>query len=292
MDKPKAKLGKIPPRKIKFDVSSEVPKFWNNGCPAKTYFFNALGMVVPAFERMGIVSILNFREQIQGHPVYSDVKGFVGQEAAHSAVYIHYNRSLEQHGYEVNKLEKRNIKFFYLLSRICSKKFLLANTIAVEHLTAIWSHCALKRPYWFEGADPTFAAIWRWHAIEEIEHKSVAYDVYEAIKGSYLTRVLGMLTVSLSITGFMTRNIWHMMGKDGNRWNIKLWMKMFKTYWGKEGFLRHAIKPYFAYYRPNFHPWQQNDMYLISKWKKYMDESGDSLEKIAKRLESIEPDYA
>lgn len=279
----------IPPRRLHFDLPQQAHKFWNANCPAKTYFFDALGMVVPAFERLGIVSILHFREQLQGQAVYSRVKGFIGQEASHSAVYLHYNKMLESHGYEVSRLEKRNIRFFYLFSKICSKKFLLANTIAVEHLTAVWSHCVLSDPFWFEKADPTLTAIWRWHAIEEIEHKSVAFDVYRAVNGGYLTRIAGMLMVTMSLTYFMARNMWHMMGKDKKRWDIRLWGKMLKTYWGSKGFLRQAIKPYLAYFKPSFHPWGQDDMHLIESWKTYLDNTNDSLTAIAKRLEQTTP---
>jgi uncharacterized protein len=289
MDDNAAQEHPIVPRRLKFDLSRRIPKRWNADCAAKTYFFDALGMVVPGFERMGIVSILFFREQLQGQPVYSQVKGFIGQEASHSAVYINYNKVLESHGYEVSRMEKGNIRFLYLMGKICPKKFLLANTLAVEHLTAVWSHCVLSDPFWFEHADPTFTAIWRWHAIEEIEHKSVAFDVFRAVNGGYFTRVLGMLSATLSLTFFMTRNMWHMMGKDKCRWDIKLWWKMLNTYWGKGGFLRQAIKPYLAYYKPSFHPWQQNDLHLIEKWKAYLDTTNESLDEMAKRLELSQP---
>ena len=59
----------------------------------------------------------------------------------------------------------------------------LAATVALEHLTAILAAALLDgRSGSLAGADPRVAELWRWHAVEETEHKSVAFDVYAVVR--------------------------------------------------------------------------------------------------------------
>ncbi len=50
--------------------------------------------------------------------------------------------------------------------------------MALEHFTAILAHQLLADPRHLEGAEKETADLWRWHAVEEIEHKGVAYDTW------------------------------------------------------------------------------------------------------------------
>src|SRR3546814_7672489 len=54
----------------------------------------------------------------------------------------------------------------------------LMATIALEHYTAMLAAIMLKDPAMYAGAEPEWGALWKWHAIEEIEHKGVAYDTW------------------------------------------------------------------------------------------------------------------
>ena len=79
----------------------------------------------------------------------------------------------------------------------------LAATAALEHFTAIMAHALLSDPRHLEGASPEAARLWRWHAMEEIEHKAVAFDTFVAtVKGGpvgrYLLRCLVMLMATFT----------------------------------------------------------------------------------------------
>ncbi|WP_163614760.1 metal-dependent hydrolase, partial [Klebsiella pneumoniae] len=86
-----------------------------------------------------------------------------------------YSDRLRALGYDIDRLEggaKRRIRF---AQQKLHPSRQLAATAALEHLTAIMADCLLSNPRWLEGADPTMARLWRWHALEETEHKAVAY---------------------------------------------------------------------------------------------------------------------
>ena len=133
----------------------------------------------------------------------------------------------------------------------------LAITIALEHYTAVMGEELLTNPKWLEGMVMPHKELWRWHASEEVEHKSVAFDVYRKNCNDYLTRIITMtiihavfLTVILIITGSL-------MLKDKE---MSMFEKMDQTIYGTwllfgpNGFITNIAKKLPQYYKPGFHP--------------------------------------
>lgn len=228
---------------------------------------NAIAILAPAFERLAISSVLPYRGHIHDPKLNEQVQGFIGQESAHGSEFIRYNQVLKHQGYDTKKLEKDNIKKFTWLTQKLSSKMHLSLTLAAEHLTAIISDLLLKEPQWLENATPQCAALWRWHAIEEIEHKAVVYDLYEAQKGGYVMRIMGMIMVTIMLGGLLIQNFLHLIMRDKLITKRTFWGRYFSVLWGRKGFLRKLILPYLRYYVPGFHPWQHNNHDLIQHWK-------------------------
>src|SRR5947207_14260434 len=112
----------------------------------------------------------------------------------------------------------------------------------------------LEDPRMLEGAHPAMAALWRWHAAEENEHKAVAFDVFVAAGGTYGERVLAMVGASLIFWAKVLEHQVRMMGHDGTLFSPREWGSL-AWYLGVEpGGLRTVVRHYFAYYRPGFHP--------------------------------------
>lgn len=115
-----------------------------------------------------------------GSPLADEVKRFVSQEAVHSREHELYNEALARH-YWVGGIEGviwLVLGFFKCLSStLC-----LAGTVGLEHLTAALGHTLVTDDEAFEGCEPHYAALWRWHAQEEVEHKAVAFDVFTVRK--------------------------------------------------------------------------------------------------------------
>ena len=91
-----------------------------------------------------------------------------------------------------------------------------AATAAFEHLTAMMCTCFFERRELLETSDPRVRAMYAWHAVEEVEHKAVAFDVLTKVaKVSYFRRIFSMLLVSIGfpITVMLIMN--HMLQVDG-----------------------------------------------------------------------------
>jgi len=259
----------IEPRRLRLCFTKDQPRYWNDNCPIKTHIFNSISILAPAFERLAISSVLPFKTSIPNHLLKKQIQGFIGQESAHGSEFIRYNQALKSQGYDVKKLEKGNLKKFKWLAGKFSPLMHLSLTLAAEHLTAIISQEVLQDKSWLANAIGPYKIIWRWHAIEEIEHKAVVYDLYENLKGGYFTRIAGMWLVTGMLGGILVRNFFHLIKKDKLLFTWKFWRRLFQACWIKEGFIRKLILPYLRYYLPFFHPWQNNNEALIEYWKNF-----------------------
>lgn len=158
---------------------------------------------------------------------------------------------------------------------------MLIATIALEHFTAMMAEAHARHRDLFDDVDPGIERMWRWHAVEETEHKAVAYDVFLAATRRwppwrrYLRRCLAMAM----ITYYFTRNITHyaalLLQADGYSYEDAV--KSVKRFvWKKPGIFSRNAKTYFAWYRPGFHPWDQDTRPLVAAWKAEFDAAAAS----------------
>ena len=139
---------------------------------------------------------------------------------------------------------------------------------AVEHFTCILGKYALENTQWDQDqADTVVLDILRWHAAEEMEHKSVAFDVYRVVGGSERMRKAALRRASLFLMVDVLVGTVHMLRRDGQLWNLGLWREGWRFLFAKDGILRLIWPAYKAYFRRGFHPWQQDTRSLLATWK-------------------------
>src|SRR5215218_3744323 len=166
----------ITPRDRRFGRAAQAPRLWHGGSVEATAIYNALSTTFPVGEAFFVESVRAFRN---GAPdkLMQDIKAFTTQEAIHSREHDAFNKRAIHAGYDISRLEAQVDKRL-AVTRNKPPIVSLAATMALEHFTAILAHQLLANPRHLEGADPEAAALWRWHACEEIEHKGVAYDTW------------------------------------------------------------------------------------------------------------------
>jgi hypothetical protein len=264
----------VPPRDIRFDIEAARQGHWMGGDPVATAVFNALSLTFPDGERLFIDAVRAFRDQIDGK-LADDVKGFIAQEAIHSREHHALNQVIDRDKYPVAEIEAA-IRERIAFSRSRGRMRMLIATIALEHFTAMMADAHAKNESVFDRVDPNIERMWRWHAMEETEHKAVAYDVFMRVTRDwgpvkrYLRRTISMAL----ITYFFTRNISHyaarLLEADGYAYEDAL--KAVKRYvWRKPGLFSRNAKLYFAWYRPGFHPWDEDNRALVASWKAEFD---------------------
>src|SRR3954462_7299700 len=185
----------IPTRRISFEESLQgLPKhFAADGDLILSHVAASLSAVFPDGEDFFVRSVRNFRDQITDAELKRQVAGFIGQEAMHGREHRTFNDRLDELGYPTKKVERFTKKGLEIRERIMSPKSNLAATAALEHFTATLAELVLSDQQTRDlfGHDEV-RNLFVWHALEESEHKAVAFDVYKAVGGSERTRVMTM----------------------------------------------------------------------------------------------------
>ena len=271
----------IVPRKgpdLGFDES--MPRFWLEGDPFKTRFFDAMSTLFPEGEKFFIQCVRDYRDGIRDPELAHQVKDFIYQEGQHSMAHGVFNDRLRKQGVNVDAIEEESRVVLGFFRRKLPKAITLAQTAAVEHFTAFMAHGFMTRNELFEHADPRMRALYYWHAVEEIEHKSVAFDVLQKVAGAgYFTRILPMLWVSMMFPLHIFMVMRHMLKIDGfSFWQrSKLWVKGLYWLYGPGGLIPPLLGDYFSYYKPGFHPWQDGKLDAYERWRSIYDHTGDAL---------------
>ncbi len=255
-------------RPLRFDVDARAPRDWHGGRKSVTRFFDSLSIFFPHGERFFIQAVRAHAKYVTDERLLADVRAFCGQEGAHSREHDRYNDRVRALGYPVDRLEQSVRRSLDRTSRRAPKRAQLAVTCALEHFTALMGHLLLADERVLEGADPEMAALWRWHAAEENEHKAVAYDVYLAAGGTYVERVWVMAIVSVMFWAKVLKHQVFMTRVDGTWLSPREWGALLRFLFVTPGAMTRLIPLYFRYYRPGFHPNDIDSRGVLDAWRR------------------------
>ena len=260
----------IPTRRdLRFKLTPESVKNWHAKGRYVTQFANAMSIFFPDGERYFIHTLRHYRGQISDPSMQAAITAFIGQEAMHGREHEDYNRLLDDAGLPANELQSQAARFLDLLKATLPPSAQLSVTIAQEHFTAIISELVLTDPTILEGADTRLKALWHWHALEETEHKAVAFDVYEQAVGkglgAYALRTGSMTLTTIGFLGITLYFQWRLLQADGctSRW--KGFGEFARFMLGSPGLLRKLGRPWLDYFRPGFHPWDHDNRHLLAE---------------------------
>lgn len=246
-------------RRLLVDMQAPMPRHWCAGDAFRTALFNALSMSFPVGEQFFIDSVRAGLEALpadQQARFRGEVQGFVGQEATHRRLHGLYNEQLEAHGL-VNAWGPRSMERQKLLQGQ-DVRHRLAITAAFEHFTAILADWLLRHPDVLGSQDPRLATLWLWHSAEESEHKSTAFDLYQALGGNHEWRITWFRRITATFLIDVTRQTLDNLRRDRSLWTWRTWRSGASFLFGRRGLVRMTYRPWRDYLRVDFHPRQQD----------------------------------
>ena len=257
----------ITPRDLRFGRGSRQDHWWMGGDAVATAFYNALSATFPKGEAFFVESVRLFRE---GTPpkLAAEIKAFVTQEVMHSREHVQFNKRALEGGYDMSPLEER-VEWRLSITRARPPIVNLAATMCLEHFTAILAHELLANPRHLDAADIESGNLWRWHSIEEIEHKGVAYDTWlHATQGwtrwkRWKVKAKVMLFVTRNFVVDRSFGTLELLRQDGIA-GPRAWARMLWFAWVRPGMLRKIFGAWLAFFLPGFHPWNHDDRALIA----------------------------
>ncbi|MCQ8895428.1 metal-dependent hydrolase [Limnobacter humi] len=262
-------------RDVKVNLPEDKVTDWHEKGRHVTHFMNALSIFFPAGERMFMDAVRAYRDDITDPELKKAVVAFIGQEAMHSREHVEYNEILDRAGLPASKLDSFLWSFLAFIKKRLGRKLTLAGTIALEHYTALMADQLLRNPEVLgTKSEQAYKDMWTWHALEETEHKAVAYDVWNhVIPNTVFNRFLRRFAMVLAtaifwplVGYFHTRLVFADKATKGT--HLKGFWTVTTMLWGKRiGVLRNPVTSgeFTDYFKADFHPWMHDNSQFLER---------------------------
>ena len=261
----------VPVRVMEFEQwVAALPKYFAaDGDIVMSHVLTVLSSTFPEGENFFVRSVAAARDQVTDPQLRADVEGFIGQEEMHGREHRVLNDRLADYGYPTRGIDAYVRGLYWVRERIQSKKVNLAFTAALEHYTATLAELLLTDEAARRSVgEPGARDILTWHALEESEHKAVAFDVYKAVGGGEFMRIFVMFLTDLlfifetSVMGVISL----LMDGYALRHPVKLLRSLARL--PRQPFVSlRALRILAQYHRPGFHPNDRDTTALIADWR-------------------------
>lgn len=254
---------------------SDLPQHYFAQNPLLSALFSALSLTFPTGEKFFVHSVRNVRHLVSDAALQQQIAGFIGQEAMHGLLHSRFNARLTQMGLNTQSIVAAEEKATQWVKSKLAKDQQLAITCALEHFTAILAKYILQHPDFYQQFDPSIQKLWLWHALEETEHKAVAFDVFQTVFANNSLRKRFMRMITLSFSSRMTYLTLQLLWQDKQgRLQIKAHLQGLKTI---AALVRQILPEYLAYYKDDFHPNQIDSQELTRFWTQQLGFSSDAV---------------
>ena len=280
---------KVPTRRISFATSlHNLPKHFADNDLIASHLMAGLSAVFPDGEDFFVRSVRNFRDQITDPELKRQVAGFIGQESMHGREHRGLNNRFGELGFPTKRVERLTTRALAIGERLLPVKWNLAVTAALEHYTATLAELLLSNDdaRALLGHDEV-KSLFLWHALEESEHKAVAFDVYKAVGGSERIRVFTMNVVSIAFLGGMALEVVASLLHDPSTYRRKVLLKSWRRFRASPFMSSTVWRDLRDYNREDFHPEDRDTGSLIDRWREDLFGSEGTLNN---KLSSVTPE--
>ncbi|MFB4303340.1 metal-dependent hydrolase [Actinomadura sp. NTSP31] len=265
-------------RRVQFAYpQGRLPRHYMNDDLVMSHIVTVLSSVFPEGEDFFVKTVRHYRDQVTDPELKAQVAGFIGQEVTHGREHRHFNERLRELGYPARFIDRHTKFGLALLSRVLPPDVQLAVTAALEHYTATLAYVLLNKP---EARDMfTEAEIRRmflWHALEESEHKSVAFDVFQTVSGDQRVRRWVMNAVTADFLLFVVLMTALSLALDPEAYRLPRLARSLRRLRTSPFLQPDVVRHLRDYNRRDFHPDDNDTTALERKWKaKLFDEQAE-----------------
>ena len=249
-------------------VDAPLPKYFVADDPVRSHIAAMLSAVFPEGEDFFVRSVRNYRDKITDPELKDQVKGFIGQEALHGREHRAFNERLQELGYPTRFVDRRVKHGLALLGKVAPKRTQLAVTAALEHYTASLAEVLLRQDSALnEFTTPEIRTLFSWHALEETEHKSVAYDVFQEVCGKRYVRVGVMYACHVGFLVGMSAAVALSIALDREARRPRTLVRSLRGLRTHPFFQRSIVRRLRDYDRADFHPDDHDTVALLAHWR-------------------------
>jgi hypothetical protein len=275
---------------MRFAYPEGLKAWWNPARPEFSHIVNAASLAMPYLEPYLIETMRQARAKITDPKLLADVDQYIGQESTHFRQHQQFNRRLADLGYKsVPAMEARLKADYEHFGKNRSFAFNVAYAEGFEAMALTIGHMLLEeREFLFGNAEPAVSSLILWHFVEEIEHKTVTYDVFKALDGRYAWRIYGLLYATIHIMGRTRQGYGAMLHEDGRWYSLRSRLALYGVL--LRVFSR-LLPRMLRILRPGYDPREVPDPEWMTSWRQKHDAGTHDLGKIdTARLTSPQPE--
>jgi predicted metal-dependent hydrolase len=248
--------------KLNLDWEQDLPKYWFDSDPVKTHFFNSLSICFTGRGEIAFIdAVRGTMYKIKNPDLYNLCTEFVKQEAQHTRVHKQYNTWLDTQGLPATAIEQEAFDHYQANKHRLSTNTLLIITACQEHNTSVLAEFVLGNEIIINQMHPHFRQIWLWHAVEELEHRSVVFDLMHESKIRAPYRLLTIiLTIMLMIKLLKTTCV--LLYKDRELFKFRTIKSFVSLFFNRKTGLINALPLWLRIMKTNFHPSKYNTKLL------------------------------
>ncbi len=256
----------IPPRRVAMDLSESKVDYWYANDPFLTHFWASFSLLLPHGEMFFVDAVRHYRGDITDSRLKAEISGFIGQEALHTQGHQVMNAFINGKNLPGEQIEAQLKVLLDAVARI-HPRLNLAATICLEHFTALIAEQLLRDADHRAHGHNDVLPLWLWHALEETEHKAVAFDVYQQTGGSYAVRALTMIPTTVILGAVMAYTMTRLLAADGQLLKPRQNWNGLKYLFGRKGLLTTLAPQFIDWFRPGFHPNDHDTVALVAEWR-------------------------
>jgi len=275
----------IPPRQLNFRIPAAPRYFLDNNATATT-FIAVLSAFFPPGERFFMESVRRYRDRITDPQLRAQVAGFMGQEAIHGREHERLNALFNQQGINT-KVPDRAVRLALNVLERFSPSQQLACTTYMEHFTALLGEQLLTDKRFQSKSDGEMLQLWLWHAMEELEHKSVAYDVYETIGNSRTERILAFPLVAIVMVPAVLGSWIYLLARERKLFDRRDLGRGLKLVLGKRGLVSRILPKMGLFARKDYHPNKKDTTALVEAWRENLFGENGTLRDQVRNLQAV-----
>jgi len=258
---------------VTFDFSSS-PAVHHRGNAYLSHFWNALSIMAPSTERAAMRVLRNALKNIEEPRLRGDVAAFLKQEGLHTREHRRFNARLADLGYDTTDAIARADRALDAYLDGADAPTAVALIIAGEHLIYALARDLLDDPRVLEGMDPEVKRLFLWHALEEVEHQSVAHDVYIHLYGDgpgHRLRRAKALKDAGVLLGRTARDLLTDLITAEPRRNPRERLELARFMLVSPGYGRSVLGHTLRFVVPGFKPWENpSDLPLIDQARRHL----------------------
>ena len=266
-------------RKLQFNPKAIRRHYFANS-PVMSHMLTALSSTFPIGEQFFVHSVRNVRDKVKDEKLQAQITAFIGQEAMHSKAHAEFNDAWRSDDYHLDRFQAWLARKNEYVKNL-HPKIQLAITCAFEHFTALLGGYILRHPEVLATLDEDAVKLWVWHAIEEIEHRAVAFDVYQAVYGDDKIRRMIMRSVTTGFASLTFYSATQLFLQDKAKSLPKVGGNVFGLYLLGKMFIQ-LLPEYLSYFKADFHPSEIDYTKMVNYWKERL--AGDY------QMESFQPE--